>query len=314
MQSHFIRNSSESPSKLKQLLGYLPLSVKRHLLYLKTYKRWGDFRDPKLFSEKMQWRIINDRRAILKDSCDKIAMGEHVRRIAVTKNLSLKVPQLLATGHSRDEMTSALRQLSESGQLPVRWVLKPNNSSGRALLIDGPPDWGLVNRAMSEWSEVSRFVGLHWIWSYAVAQPGFIAEEWIGSSSTPPVELSAWMVGGAARFFSLQRWEVDGLRRNHYNEQWEEVPAWNTIPGQKLDISVPPHFFTQVLPCLTALGEGWDLLRIDLYYEQGTVWFGEMTSYPAEGLLSREGVEWFNEDVGRHWQLPSLNSVREGNP
>ncbi|MFM8998220.1 MAG: hypothetical protein ACKOJD_08995 [Candidatus Limnocylindrus sp.] len=43
---------------------HLPLSLRRHLLHLRHHGRWGNFARPSSFSEKMQWRILNDRRTL----------------------------------------------------------------------------------------------------------------------------------------------------------------------------------------------------------------------------------------------------------
>jgi len=264
----------------------------------------------------MKWRIINDRREIIRPTCDKRASKEPAILLAKTFELELKTAKVIAWEATAREMLQSLKQLSSSQQLPQRWVLKPNNSTGRALLVEGDPDWDALESALNSWSRPSSFEGLHWMWGYAIAKSGFIVEEWIGSEGVPPIELSAWMIHGKAEFFTLQRWEKEGLQRNHYNAKWEEVPSWNTVPGGHLDITAPPTFIKEVLPFFSALSVGWDLVRVDLYFEHGHVWLSEIIPYPTDGLLKRRGVgpEMFDQTVGALWHLPSLESVREGNP
>jgi len=316
MSSRFIRNSTESPNLLKRLLGHLPLPLKRHLLYLRKFKRWGNFRTPTLFSEKMQWRIINDRRDRLRHTCDKLASKELAITLAAKENLTLHVANVIAFHETGDQMFRNLQGLSERGVLPPRWVLKPNASSSRALLIDGAIDWELIRTTLRAWSHQSKFTGsgLHWIWPYTTAKKGFLAEDWVGTTATPPIEVAACMVGGKLAFWTVQRWDSDGLRRNHYNAQGKVVSGWNSTRSSELDISAPERFIQEVLPYLYALSAGWDLIRVDLYYEGGKVWLGELTPFPAEGLEASENAKEFDMAVGALWQLPPLESVREGNP
>lgn len=316
MNSRFIRNSTESPNLLKRLLGYLPLPLKRHILYLRKFKRWGNFRTPVLFSEKMQWRIINDRRDRLRYTCDKLASKELAITLAAKENLTLHVTNVIAFHETGDQMLGTLQELSGRGALPERWVLKPNASSSRALLIDGAPDWELIRTTLRAWSQQSKFTGsgLHWIWPYATAREGFLAEEWVGTGATPPIEISGCMIGGALAFWTVQRWDSDGLRRNHYNARGELVPGWNSVPAAKLDIDAPESLIQEVLPYLRALSAGWDFIRVDLYSEADKVWLGELTPYLSEGLEASKNAKEFDIAVGKLWQLPSLESVREGNP
>ena len=315
MSARFIRNSTENPNLLKRLLGFLPLPLKRHLLYLRLFKSWGNFRTPKLFSEKMQWRIINDRRELLRHSCDKLAAKELAIALAAKKNLTIRVARVIAWHQSGEEILRTLRELSSRGALPPRWVLKPNASSSRALLIDGAPDWELLRTTLRAWSQPSKFTGsgLHWIWPYTTAQKGFLAEEWVGTTASPPIEIFGYMIRGSLPFYTLQRWESDGLRRNHYNAQGEVVLGWNTVPSRPLDASAPEKIMQEVFPYLRALSVGWDFIRIDLYYEKGEVWLGEFTPFPSEGLPGGENAKAFDVTVGALWQLPSLENVREGN-
>lgn len=312
MTSRYIRNHSAGSSLIKRLFGALPLALKRHLLYARTYRRWGNFRSPLLFSEKMQWRIINDRRTRLRPTCDKRTSKHVAETIAQAAGLQLRIPKILAWSSTRDGMIRELKESAERGQLSERWVLKPNNSSGHVLLIEGTPDWALVGEALSEWP--SQRGGVHWIWPYAVADRGFIAEEWVGSTSAAPIELAATMVGGKLAYWWVQQEAPTGFRRSHFDGSGLAVEAWSTRHGFEVEIGAPKKFIEQALPYLKALAEGWDLIRVDLYYADERFWFGELTPFQSDGLNSGAQFDWFDREVGAMWALPPIESVKEGEP
>ena len=312
MTSRYIRNHPVGSSLLKRLFGALPLSVKRHLLYTRTYWRWGNFRSPLLFSEKMQWRIINDRRTRLRPTCDKRVSKLVAETIARAAGLQLRIPQIIAWSSTSDGMIRALMDSEERGQLPGRWVLKPNNSSGHVLLIEGTPDWGHVREVLNTWPPERGRV--HWIWPYEVAERGFIAEEWVGSTPAAPIEISATMAGGTLAYWWVQQEDPTGFKRSHFDGNGLAAEAWSTRHGLGVDIGAPKDLITRALPYLKALAEGWDLIRIDLYYADDTFWFGEFTPFQSDGLNSGTQFDWFDREVGALWALPPIESVREGNP
>ena len=312
MTSRYIRNHPVGSSIIKRLFGALPLSVKRHLLYAKTYRRWGNFRSPLLFSEKMQWRIINDRRTRLRPTCDKRVSKLVAETIARAAGLQLRIPQIIAWSSTSDGMIRALMDSEERGQLPGRWVLKPNNSSGHVLLIEGTPDWGHVREVLNTWPPERGRV--HWIWPYEVAERGFIAEEWVGSTPAAPIEIAATMAGGTLAYWWVQQEDPTGFKRSHFDGNGLAAEAWSTRHGLGVDIGAPKDLITRALPYLKALAEGWDLIRIDLYYADDTFWFGEFTPFQSDGLNSGTQFDWFDREVGAMWALPPIESVREGNP
>src|SRR4051812_1976005 len=63
-------------------VGVLPVPVRRALRFRQSHGRLPPLRGPRTFNEKVNWRIVHDRRPILAWTCDKLAMKEHARRIA----------------------------------------------------------------------------------------------------------------------------------------------------------------------------------------------------------------------------------------
>lgn len=260
----------------------------------------------------MQWRIINDRRERLRPTCDKRASKRAAATIARTAGLELRIPRIIAWHSTREGLMLALKESLERGDLPNRWVLKPNNSSGYALLVDGTPDWARIGEALDTWPRNRS--GIHWIWPYEVAEVGFIAEEWVGSTSAPPIEVAATMVGGHLKFWWVQQESPTGFKRSHFDANGVPVTPWSTRHGDAVDIGDPHVFIARALPFLEALARGWDLIRIDLYHAESAFWFGEFTPFQSDGLNAGTQFSWFDLTVGQSWELPSLENVKEGMP
>ena len=309
MSTYYLRNTTENPSLLKHILGsVLPLALKRHLLYVKHFQGIGNFRNPQLFSEKMQWRIINDRREILRHTCDKRASKRLAVEAGAAAGVEINIPRQLAWSPTSDGAISALRQLHASGTLPERWVMKPNHSSGRALAVEGNPDWEIIEEAARAWLAPSRFAGLHWIWPYVAAEVGLLAEEFIPGEQ-PPIEWQLWIMSGHIEFVVAQQRIGARSLRSIFDRTWKPVTSWYHREATPLDVTIPPKNWVTIERVALTLGSQWDMIRVDLFEDQrGAIWFSELTPYPSEGLFTNnDGMRSFDEAAGAAWSLPTLS-------
>ena len=314
MSTYYLRNTTENPSLLKHILGsVLPLALKRHLLYIKHLKRVGNFRNPQLFSEKMQWRIINDRRDILRHTCDKRASKRLAAETGAAAGVEINIPRQLAWSPTSDGAISALRQLHASGTLPERWVMKPNHSSGRALAVEGTPDWTMIEEAARAWLAPSRFAGLHWIWPYVTAEVGLLAEEFIPGEQ-PPIEWQLWIMSSRIEFVVAQQRIGARPNRSAFDRRWRRITPWYNREAAPLELTIPPQNWVKIERVALTLGSQWDMIRLDLFEDQrGAIWFSELTPYPSEGLFTNnDGMRSFDEAAGAAWSLPTLS--REERP
>lgn len=299
------RATIRRPSPLRRLVGLLPLSLLRHIYFFRATGSWGNFHNPQTFGEKMQWRIIDDRRPMLRSAADRLANRETVAARARAANIEIALPELLAFADSADELIMKLRELERHSALPTRWLIKPNNSSGELLVIDGAPDWDEVRTIASRWRRPGVLETTHWLWANSQARRGLIAETWIGSPDEAPEEWKMFTIGGEPHFYVVARRNVTGSTRIHLSSDWVEMESWHHHPTARLEMRQPPPYRSEMDRAARVLARGWDFLRVDLYYADGKVWFGELTPYPSEGLLrATPGGAVFDDLVGRLWQLP----------
>ena len=293
---------------IKRTFSLLPVSLRRHLLFLRAFGRWGDFRHPTTYSEKLNWRAINDHRPRMAFTSDKLAAKEYVRSVARANNISVRIPETYWVGRDIADLARL------ASQLPARWVLKPNHSCGRVKLLDAtrePIDWVRLDRETARWKEMDDEYTVRGHWSYGQARRLLIAEERIGTGEHAPDDLKVeayngepaftfWTTGrsrGSVRYSNLK---MDGTRLiwGHPSEEHPDTP----IPLEELD----PDVRRTALDLTRVVASPFDHLRVDGYGVNGEYWFGELTAYPAAGLgaISRETDTW----LGDIWHLPDLNA------
>jgi hypothetical protein len=61
----------------------MPSSLSGRALFLYYYHRLPHVRNPVTFHEKINWRILKDRRGILAWTCDKLATKDYARKVQV---------------------------------------------------------------------------------------------------------------------------------------------------------------------------------------------------------------------------------------
>lgn len=279
----------------RHVLVRLPPALGRRWLFLRVHHRWPRLSSPRTFSEKVNWRILNDRRPLLAWTCDKLAMKEH----ASSSGADVVVPRTLWKGGD-------VRELAEV-DLPTHWVLKPSHRSGLVHFGDARTDLGRLRRRTEHWlADVQH--GVLGEWAYGQARPCLFVEELVGSPQAPPPDYKVFVFAGEPLLVQVDLDRFSGHRRSLYDPQWRRVDARLGYPDGG---PVPrPAGLSRLLDVARTLGADFDFVRIDLYLagETGVV-FGEYTPYPGSGL-ERFDPRSFDAWLGAQWKLPRDVSAR----
>jgi len=290
----------------------LPLNLRRHLLFFIGHRTWGNFSRPRSWSEKLQWRVLNDRRSILRVGADKLASKEYVRTVINRHGLAerVKVPETYWAGTRLEDLR--LR----AHQLPARWVLKPNHTSGRFMLIDStvhPVNWEAIMRIAARWihpDEQEYMLG-HEL--YARARHLLIAEERVGDGVQPPHDMRILAFAGRGRPVDIVQLQsavrVAGGEISHrYDKRFKRVIAHSSDAplNSRSPIDEMPQIDRETfLEFGTLAAQPFDHVRVDMYYVHGIFWFGEMAVYPASGLSTFTAEQEAERSLA--WTLPNLD-------
>lgn len=110
-------------------VSILPVAAQRRWLYLRHHRRLLRLREPQLFTEKLNWRMVYDRREMIAMTTDKLRAKQYAEERAVRTARTLWVGT---------DVRDFERGWSDGDQ--QRWVLKPNFSSGHIVFGEGRPD------------------------------------------------------------------------------------------------------------------------------------------------------------------------------
>ncbi|MGV0776990.1 ATP-grasp fold amidoligase family protein [Mycolicibacterium elephantis] len=266
----------------------LPLPTRRRILYYYTQRKRLNLDPPRSFNEKVNWRIINDRRPLIAETCDKLKAKDFAAERGIN------APRLIWHGTNLGELVSI--------NLPDRWVLKPNHRSGVVYFGSAQPDLHDVKCRTQNWLAETQWAE-YGEWAYAEAQRCFIVEERLGQQGEDLPDYKFYVFDGRVELI-----QVDSDRHTNHQRRLY-TPDWQPLDVEFLYPLAPkrsrPDRLSDMLDAAKVLGAGFDMIRVDLYVDGDAIWFGEMTPYPdgGRGPFRPEELDY---QLGSLWKLPSL--------
>ena len=273
----------------------LPLRLRRYFVHAVRHRRLLRLGHPRTFNEKLSWRMVHDRRDLLRATCDKKAMKELARERAGDL---LRVPETIWEGCDITELDDI--------QLPDHWVLKPNHRSGGLVHFGhGPAQCAELIDITKGWLDEFnwRVMGE---WAYSQAEPTLLVEEFIGTPGQVPVDYKFEVFDGEVQvvWVYFDRFsDFRGLLVDRYFRPVEVTGQSGQLRrGEAVD---RPVHFERMVDIAQKIAQGFDYLRVDLYDTGDDVWFGETTPYSANGVEVFKPKS-YDRILGSYWTLPSL--------
>lgn len=274
------------------LLGIykLPMGARRRALFACFNRRLPNVRNPATFNDKVNWRILNDRRPLLEWTCDKLAMKDRANDVD-----GLHIPRTFWAG-------TDLRELGAT-RLPGHWVFKPNHRCGLVHFGRGQPDIAHLSAIAETWLRSPLWTDLG-EWAYSRARPMLLLEELIGAPGSPPRDYKFFVFGGKVEAIQVDADRHSGHRRRIYLPDWSPLEVISGTYELAPPESAPANL-DRMITIAERLGSEFDFIRVDLYNIEGRIFFGEFSPYPGSGLDRFVPAE-FDTELGAWWSLPHL--------
>jgi hypothetical protein len=268
---------------------------------------------PETFTDKVRFKILNDRRPLLTQWADKAAVREYVGARVGSQYLT---ELYLVTGDPRKIHREAL---------PREFVLKPTHGWGGVVVGDHvPPEkrlpeppvgWQLfeVSPARLDWDRLAR-ICREWLqlrfrprveWAYRNVPPCILVEELLVDGDAVPPDYKFFVIHGRVHLIQVVTARFTNRRASPYSRDWAPMPVQFALPRGP-EIEKPPRL-TEMVRVAETLGEGTDFVRVDLYAIGDRIVVGELTSYHAGGIDPLRPPS-FDLELGAQWTLPDYAS------
>lgn len=296
---------------LKHNRGEFFASVLMHLnflfpdkLYLSLLFRfkmgyWMDWKNPKTFSEKLQWLKLYDRKPEYTTMVDKYAVKEYVAKIIGEEYI---IPTIGVWDRPED---------IDWDSLPQKFVLKTTHGGGGSGVVICK-DKTTFNKteavAKLNKSLCSCIYKSLREWPYKNVPKRIIAEQYLHQGDNNTLnDYKFFCFNGKVKFFKIDFDRFTEHRANYYSLDGKLLEFGEKAYPIRFDIEVDfPKSFNQMILIAEKLSVGLQFLRVDFYDVNNKIYFGEITFYPASGLGIFTPIEW-NEKLGSMIKLPFEN-------
>ena len=148
----------------------------------------------------------------------------------------------------------------------------------------------------------------HFSWSrewgyYGVKSKAFI-EEFVqpDNNAKVPVDYKYYCFGGKTELVEIITDRATGDMSSMYTDRkGEPIDLVYCSYSESSELPISVDCFNEMRDLAEVVSEGFDFLRVDMYYSQGRVLIGELTVYPSAGLKHFKPAYW-DVYLGNAWK------------
>lgn len=297
--SNYITKPSVLGVSLLQNYGsWLPDRIYLKLLFRFKMGYRLNLKDPKTFSEKLQWLKLYDRRPEYTQMVDKYAVKEYV---AKTIGEEYVIPTIGVWNRPED---------IEWDSLPDRFVLKATQGGGSTSVVICKDKSSFDKKEAIKKLNIGLGCDIYKLfreWPYKDVPPRIIAEKYLEPApdlkDLPDYKFFCFDGEVKGLFVATDRQkEGEDVKFDFFDADFNHLPLKQ---GHENASSIPqkPRCFDTMKAIASKLSEGFPQVRVDLYELGSDVFFGELTFFHFSGLVPFNPDEW-DKTFGDMIKLP----------
>jgi len=273
-------------------LKFLPDYPYCQLYYFAKMKNFGNFKNPKTFNEKINWRKLYDHNPLYTKLSDKYAVREYIAEKIGEEYL---VP-LLGVWNNVNEI--------DFDKLPSKFVLKCTHDSGSIVICKDKGDFD-TEKAKKKLN-ICQKKNFYWQareWQYKDMEPKIIAEKYLVDESS--IELKDYKIfcfGGKPEFIQVDFNRFNGHKRNLYDTDWNFCDFEIKYPSNKNIKIKKPSQLENMLHLAEILSKEHSHVRVDFYIAENRIYFGELT-FTHGGGFEKFKPSQYDRKIGDLWKI-----------
>ena len=277
---------------IRSLLKFLPDNLYCQLYYFAKMKKFGNFKNPKTFNEKINWRKLYDRNPIYAKLSDKYAVREYITEKIGEEYL---VP-LLGVWNDANEI--------DFDKLPDKFVLKCTHDCASVVICNDKQNFD-IEKAKKKLNNCLK-TNFYWQareWQYKNIKPRIIAEQYlVDESGVDLKDYKIFCFGGKPEFILVDFNRFSTHKRNLYTINWDFCDFEIKYPCDKNIKIEKPSQLENMLKLAEILSKDNSYVRVDFYIADGKIYFGELT-FSNGGGYSRFTPTQYDRKIGDLWKI-----------
>lgn len=271
-----IFKSQKTRFRILRLLNFIPDKTMIKLQYRIKTGRKLNLKNPKRFTEKIQWYKLNYRKSLMNQCSDKY----EVRKYVESKGLSYILNELYGVYDSVEEI--------DFDKLPDKFVLKTNNSSHTNIFCENKNELNISETKMKleEFLNKKKKISGGREWAYNDIRPKIICEKYLEKDENEDiVDYKFFCFNGKAYYLYIitNRFLESGPKLGIYDVEGNKTKYRRADINPLIEEIELPNNFKEMKEIAEKLSEDFPHVRVDLYNIDGKIIFGELTFYDGSG-------------------------------
>lgn len=284
--------------KIKEFY-YRHLISDEQVIRKKFKKRLGkdvEFIKPVTFADKQQWLKLNWYDPIATKCADKYEVREIIKEKIGEEYLN----ELIAVYESVNEI--------DIDKLPDKFVLKGTHGSGFNIICNDKSkmNWKEEFKKMRRWLRTNYYLQNR-EWVYKDIKPRIICEKYLsqGDNSSNLIDYKFFCFNGKPTYCQVIRGRGENETIDFYDSEWNHMPfnGLRNLPMSSKNHEKPKKY-DKMIDLAAVLAEDFPFVRVDFYYVEDQIIFGELTFFPLSGMGKFTPDEW-NYKIGEMLILPN---------
>ena len=298
-----IKNCIANPSRI--LLGLerrgwfrrLPDALHLKIIFRITMGYPLNLRNPRTFSEKLNWLKLYGHPEQYTDLVDKYGVRQY---IADTIGEEYSIP-LLGVWDKFEEI--------DFSKLPDQFVLKCTHDSGSCVICTDKNTFDFPSTERKLKKCLKKNMNYRLIErQYNNVKPRIICEQYmVDESGTELKDYKIYCFHGKPKIIQVIFDRFTEAKCNLYDTEWNYIPVSKTYPTDPDAVVNKPNKLEEMLHLAKTLSGDFPFVRVDLYSIGDRIYFGELTFTPASGF-GRFVPEKYDLEVGNWLELPAEKS------
>ena len=300
MQS--LKNYIQQPSQI--MLGLIrrfyflfPDKMYLKLLYRLKLDRRLDLKHPKRFTEKLQWLKLYDRKPLYTKLVDKAEVKKYVADIIGEEYV---IPTYGVWNSPED---------IDWDSLPNRFVLKTTHGGGSTGVVICRNKSQLDRKKAIDTLKRSMNINIYATlreWPYKDVPHRIIAEQLLEKDSQydDVPDYKFYCFNGIPKVLLIASNRFTDHNFNYYDMEFKKLNITSNMGKKTSTEFSKPTRFEEMKRIAAKLSYGFSHMRVDLYYTNEKVYFGELTFYDASGYDNNSSDE-IDMEWGSWIKLPN---------
>lgn len=255
------------------------------LIYLKTFRKRLNLKNPQTLNEKLMWLKLYEDNALKVQCADKLAVRNYIRERGYA-HILLDLYDVYDCAEAIDFTT-----------LPDRFVVKCTHGSGFNVFCEEKSafDEKQARAQLKRWQAVDyglQRAELH----YSKITPRILAERLL-EKAKGPLDYQIHCFNGKPQLIEVILGSTAKKEYILFNTSWELLPVNEASRRFDKVIERPKHL-EEMLTIARTLSEAFTYVRVDLYDTAEVIYFSELTFTP-DACLDRDFVRGADFELGK---------------